>query len=123
MVLLMPAFLRWFKPGFLAVPWLRLGLACAAMQATFWLIGMIEASRGLILVAGGVAGTLAFFGVLLATGVLHPSRVSAMLAGGHETAEPPTAKPRRDVRRARARHPRPRGHAGPGSNVTLNSGC
>ena len=89
MVLLMPAFLRWFKPGFLAVPWLRLGLACAAMQATFWLIGMIEASRGLILVAGGVAGTLAFLGVLLATGVLHPSRVSAMLAGGHETAEPP----------------------------------
>jgi O-antigen/teichoic acid export membrane protein len=90
MVLLAPPFLRWFKRGFLDVPWLRLALACVAMQATFWLFEMIDASRGLILVGGGAAGTLAFVGVLAATGVLVPSKVSAMLAGGHDdSAEPP----------------------------------
>ena len=88
-LLMMPPFMRWFRRGFFDVPWLRLALACGAMQATFWLFGMVQASRAMILVGGAVAGSLAFVVVLMATGVLVPSRVSAMLAGGHDSAEPP----------------------------------
>ncbi len=89
MVLLMPPFFRWFKRGFLDVPWFRLLLACAAMQSGFWLSGKLDVSQGMGLLAGAVAGTVAFLGVLAATGVLVPSRVAAMLAGGTDTAEPP----------------------------------
>jgi O-antigen/teichoic acid export membrane protein len=89
MVLLLPPFLRWFRPGLLGVPWLRLALACGAMQGAFWLMGQLELGRAMYLVGGGVAGTLAFVVVLAATGVLIPSRVSAMLAGGAESVEPP----------------------------------
>jgi O-antigen/teichoic acid export membrane protein len=88
-LLLAPFFLRWFRRGFLEVPWLRIGLACAAMRGTFWLVERLEVSQLVTLLGGGAAGTLAFAAVLAATGVLVPSRVSAMLAGGHDPEEPP----------------------------------
>jgi O-antigen/teichoic acid export membrane protein len=89
MFLMLPPFLRWFRRGFLGVPWFRLLLACAAMQTAFWVARELEASQAVVLLGGAVAGTIAFVGVLAATGVLVPSRVSAMLAGGTESAEPP----------------------------------
>ena len=81
--------MRWFKRGFLDVPWLRLRLACVAMQSAFWLAGQLDASQGDDPVGGAVAGTVAFVAVLAVSGVLVRSRVSAMLAGGHDSAEPP----------------------------------
>jgi O-antigen/teichoic acid export membrane protein len=89
MVLLLPFFLRWFRRGFLGVPWFRLVLACLAMQGTFWLVERFDFGEAATLLGGSVAGTLIYAAVLAATRVLVPSRVSAMLAGGHESAEAP----------------------------------
>jgi O-antigen/teichoic acid export membrane protein len=89
-VLLLVPVLRTFAGGLRRVPWLRLALACAAMQAAFWLSARFSLSPGIQLLAGAAAGTVAFLGVLAAAGVLVPSRVSAMLAGDADaTGEPP----------------------------------
>ncbi len=89
-VLLLVPILRTFAAGLRRVPWLRLALACAGMQVAFWLSGRLPVGAGLQLLAGAGAGTVAFLGLLAATGVLVPSRVSAMLAGDSEPAgEPP----------------------------------
>jgi O-antigen/teichoic acid export membrane protein len=88
-VLLLVPFLRWFRRGLLGVPWIRLALACAAMQTAFTLSERLPLSPGWTLLAGAALGTVAFLGLLAITGVLIPSRVSAMLAGGHDSDEPP----------------------------------
>ena len=88
-LLLLVPFMRWFRGGLFGVPWLRLALACAAMQTAFWLSGRLPLGPGMVLLAGGVAGSVAFLGTLAATGVLVRSRISAMLAGGHDVVEPP----------------------------------
>ncbi len=84
-----PAFLLrlfWepFQVAFKRIPWVRLGLACAAMQAVFSLVTRMSLSPAITLVGGGVAGSIAFLGFLAVTGVLTPRRISLMLAGGSD---------------------------------------
>jgi O-antigen/teichoic acid export membrane protein len=80
--LLVPPFVRLFRPGLIAVPWGRLAGACLLMQATFTGARSLPLSPATILWGGALAGSVVFLGFLVLTRVLTRSRVGAMLSGG-----------------------------------------
>jgi O-antigen/teichoic acid export membrane protein len=81
-ILLFPMFWGPFRRGLFAVPWGRLLLACGGMQGAFVLAERFGQGPAEVWLGGAIAGTIAFLGILSASGVLVPRRVQAMLSGG-----------------------------------------
>jgi len=80
--LLLPLCWGPFHRAILSMPWLKIGLAAAAMEAVFQVSHALHLGLAATLVGGAVGGTLAYAAVLAVTGILTPHRLKVMLSGG-----------------------------------------